>query len=302
MQKGDQGDKVKRLQNQLNKVLGLRLVADGDYGAKTEKAVRSFQQKFGLHADGIAGMYTTQRLNEEFKRIGKRKKFRIVERKFSTFVDAGHGSMLNGEYVTPGKRAFHPGVKLHDDLGNYYEGYENRIVAEMFIAELAKNGIVAIRTYDAINDTSLATRARTVRNYLRAGYAGYMHSFHSNAISSSNSPAKLEATTGLVVYTTRDDNFSDQIAQHHFDNVKEEFGDEWNYREQTIDMDSDFEANFSVLKNTNLDEFEGDFGAFLEEWGFHTSSKDAKFIIESRKRRVACAVKTALWTKARMGL
>ena len=52
LRKGSKGDTVKILQ----KVLGI--TADGDFGPKTETAVKSFQQAHNLVADGIVGAKT----------------------------------------------------------------------------------------------------------------------------------------------------------------------------------------------------------------------------------------------------
>lgn len=55
LRKGSQGEKVKRLQNLLN-LLGYECGnADGDFGAKTESAVRAFQSNFKIGVDGIFG-------------------------------------------------------------------------------------------------------------------------------------------------------------------------------------------------------------------------------------------------------
>lgn len=43
------------LQKFLNKILGTKLTADGDYGEKTVAAVKKFQKKYGLTADGEFG-------------------------------------------------------------------------------------------------------------------------------------------------------------------------------------------------------------------------------------------------------
>ena len=50
------------VQQALNKVLGLRLTVDGVIGPATRSAIRSFQQKHGLAADGIPGPRTEQAL------------------------------------------------------------------------------------------------------------------------------------------------------------------------------------------------------------------------------------------------
>jgi peptidoglycan hydrolase-like protein with peptidoglycan-binding domain len=55
-------DYVRWLQQSLNKVLGLRLAADGVSGAQTRSAVRSFQQRQGLQADGTMGAATERAL------------------------------------------------------------------------------------------------------------------------------------------------------------------------------------------------------------------------------------------------
>lgn len=71
LRKGSRGDDVKKIQEMLN-ALGYDCgAADGIFGAKTEIAVRSFQQANGLAADGIAGKNTLALLyNKEGKEEG----------------------------------------------------------------------------------------------------------------------------------------------------------------------------------------------------------------------------------------
>lgn len=61
LQHGDRGQAVLQLQKQLN-AQGAKLFADGDFGDETEKAVRAYQRKVGLVADGIAGPKTLSAL------------------------------------------------------------------------------------------------------------------------------------------------------------------------------------------------------------------------------------------------
>ncbi len=61
LKKGDKGDEVKALQLALRAV-GYDILADGDFGANTDKAVRDFQKSKGLKADGIVGKATRQAL------------------------------------------------------------------------------------------------------------------------------------------------------------------------------------------------------------------------------------------------
>ena len=55
MRKGDRGTEVTRLQNFLNWYGNYALKPDGDFGAQTELAVKDFQSKNALTADGIFG-------------------------------------------------------------------------------------------------------------------------------------------------------------------------------------------------------------------------------------------------------
>lgn len=61
LRKGDHGQGVDLLQEALNNY-GFALKKDGDFGAATDRAVRSFQKTQGLEADGIVGAYTWEKL------------------------------------------------------------------------------------------------------------------------------------------------------------------------------------------------------------------------------------------------
>lgn len=304
MKKGDKGSAVKNLQYRLKRVLNRNIIVDGDFGPATERAVKLFQSLYRLTVDGVAGPKTQAKLKEVYAAMFQQNSglLHFTKRRFVVFVDAGHGGIDDsGRYTTAGKRAYHPEAALHEN-GHYYEGYENRIIAEAFIEACTEAGIQCVRTYHPYKDTSLSERTNEVRSWLRRGYVGYLHSFHSNAISSSNSAAKLEATRGFMVFNTRGDNFSDEIATEHFNNARDAVGRGWIYRTQTrTDGDVDFEANFQILRETDLREFYW-FGAILEEWGFHTSKTDAEFITTPRTRqaRVAAAIKTAQWVKEKI--
>ena len=296
MKKGNQGTEVKVLQIQLNKILGTKLVADGYYGTKTENAVKDFQAMYNLVQNGICEGLTSELIFTIYnKKIDENNLLTFGADRFVVFVDSGHGGINDkGEYVTPGKRAYHHGHELHQN-GNYYEGYENRLAAERFIELCTDNGIQTIRTYHPYKDTSLSERTELVRAYLKRGYFGYLHSFHSNAISHTNSKEKLEATRGFMVFNTRGDNFSDQIATQHFKNVAENV-ENITLRPNNIDGDVDHEANFQMLRETDLNDF-SNFGAILDEWDFHTSAEGCENIIRSREQRAKACLLTAQWVK-----
>ena len=65
IRKGATGELVKVLQNELI-MSGYELVVDGVFGKKTEEAVKDFQQKNGLKADGIVGPKTWTALGVDF--------------------------------------------------------------------------------------------------------------------------------------------------------------------------------------------------------------------------------------------
>lgn len=65
LRKGSKGAQVKWVQTQLNKWKAKCVDVDGDFGAKTEVAIKSYQTKKGLIADGIVGAKTIAKLKTE---------------------------------------------------------------------------------------------------------------------------------------------------------------------------------------------------------------------------------------------
>lgn len=73
VKKGDSGTPVANTQSALNEVGGSELTKDGKFGPKTDAAVRQFQQKAGLVADGIVGPLTSGALRRRLNRKPGRK-------------------------------------------------------------------------------------------------------------------------------------------------------------------------------------------------------------------------------------
>jgi N-acetylmuramoyl-L-alanine amidase len=65
LRRGAVGPLVYTLQSDLNEILGSKLVIDGDFGARTELAVKSYQRRRHLIADGIVGPLTWEALDED---------------------------------------------------------------------------------------------------------------------------------------------------------------------------------------------------------------------------------------------
>lgn len=68
LKKGDKGEDVKILQNNLNKIMNAGLVCDGDFGTKTLTAVKNFQKTYNLVVDGIFGDASRKKMDECLKK------------------------------------------------------------------------------------------------------------------------------------------------------------------------------------------------------------------------------------------
>lgn len=62
LKKGSKGIQVKCLQQDLNYVMGSGLVVDGEFGTKTDTALRAFQKKYTLVIDGIYGNRSREKM------------------------------------------------------------------------------------------------------------------------------------------------------------------------------------------------------------------------------------------------
>ena len=67
LEKGRTGSEVKDLQTKLKKLGYYDAYVDGDYGDTTVAAVKAFQKKYNLTADGIAGKETLKKLDSVYK-------------------------------------------------------------------------------------------------------------------------------------------------------------------------------------------------------------------------------------------
>ena len=67
LEKGSTGSDVKDLQTKLKKLGYYDAYVDGDYGDTTVAAVKAFQKKYNLTADGIAGKETLKKLDSVYK-------------------------------------------------------------------------------------------------------------------------------------------------------------------------------------------------------------------------------------------
>ncbi len=64
LRNGSKGPEAKAVQNGLRR-LGYDIEADGDFGPKTEEAVKGLQTMFGYDVDGIVGEATQKLINTQ---------------------------------------------------------------------------------------------------------------------------------------------------------------------------------------------------------------------------------------------
>ena len=198
---------------------------------------------------------------------------------FTVFVGAGHSGVDEfWKYQTAPSKMWKHSAQLH--YGNtFFEGYENRIVAEMLIDELTKLNIRTVRLHDPVSDTSPSERGRKVRKYLKAGYYGVAIDLHSNAIDPRTTTRDVK---GCLSFSTRGENGSDKFNSYLYEEWLKYFDENW-VKECNWDVSGDYEANFAFLREADLGT--PDCVAILEEFGFFTSLEDATFIMQPRDKR-----------------
>ena len=255
---------VKFVQSMLNIATGAGLFVDGIAGPRTERAYKSTGLNyFELKQEYLvkSGLGIIDGNNQEY----------------AVFIGAGHSGIdpITNKYPTaPAKMYKHENIQAHKS-GVFYEGHENRIIAEMLIKELNEVGINAIRLYHPYKDTSPRERANMYTQYIKRGYYGPAIDLHSNAIDTRNkSLNEIEKVRGGTIFTSKAETISDILANIYIESSSFK---NWTWSR-------DFEQNFSFLKYADLGT--PDTAAILEEFGFFTSSIDTEFIINNRQIRV----------------
>jgi len=114
-------------------------------------------------------------------------------------TDPGHGGInpATGKYVTPGKRAHHAGMELHDGPW-FYEGVFNRQVETRLQEKLALLGLMSVSTIPEVpnwQDVPLNIRCRRA-NFLAKGKSALFVSIHANAFDSSVSGYEVFSAVG----------------------------------------------------------------------------------------------------------
>lgn len=176
-------------------------------------------------------------------------------------IDPGHGGMINGKYETAPDKMYDHGEFV------FYEGEFNRRVSVLLANLLSQGDISHYFTTNSNLDVSLGIRATRANNYKR-NYPEKKHiylSIHGNA-----APKGSETATGIEVFTSVGKTKADPMAEIIYKHLKK-MG--WRMRKDRSDGDNDKEANFYVLRKTNVP-------AILVELGFYTNLEEAKKMLD----------------------
>ena len=202
------------------------------------------------------------------------------------FLDAGHGGIdpRRDMYTTAPDKMFKHEIGEFHQGATFLEGVKNREYCSLLHKSLTEEGITVIPVYHQWRDTPLGHRAELANKYNEDIASGIYVSEHSNA---ANKTAK-----GFSVWTSIGQTKSDEYADILVDEYKETFGDDNSIRirEQDYnDGDSDYEANFYVLRRTDMP-------SILIENLFFDNLEDAKKLMceDYKVKYVECLVR---WIK-----
>lgn len=200
----------------------------------------------------------------------------MIKRKYIWLFDAGHGGIVDGQYMTSGKRS-----PVWDDGTQYFEGVGNRQIVEKLKKKCDEQYIYNFDVVESNYDVSLSERVKIANQYHKTlGKCIYV-SIHSNGFSK-------ESANGYSVYTSKGETKSDRIAEVFIDNMMEYFPDH-KLRKDTRDGDKDKEAQFYVLRKTICP-------AILIENFFMTNYRECKLLMneEFQNKIVDCHFKSIL--------
>lgn len=192
--------------------------------------------------------------------------------KYTYLIDAGHGGLSNGKYVTAPAKMH----KFPDGL-TIYEGVINRKIAQKVCDALEDKVINYKKVYDEVKDTELDHRVMIADlTHGRSKNCIYI-SIHSNA----------GGGTGNEIFTSPGQTKSDKVA-NYFCEVYEKRFPNVKLRKDYADGDADKEADFKVLRKT-------DCPAILIENLFFDNRQEAEYLLsEKGQNEIASAIVEAI--------
>jgi N-acetylmuramoyl-L-alanine amidase len=195
----------------------------------------------------------------------------MMKSNYIWLLDPGHGGMVDGKYVTAGKRS-----PVWNDGSQYFEGVGNREIVKKIVKKLRSAGIDARDIVNSEKDVPLRTRVRdaNIIHSKNKGKVIYV-SVHSDGFSA-------ESAHGHSVYTSKGQTKSDIIAGIFLDNMELEFPKRKSRGAKG--------ANLYVCRNTYCP-------AILMENFFMTNEEECKEILmtkEGQDRIVDAHIKSVL--------
>lgn len=188
-------------------------------------------------------------------------------------LDAGHGGMVNGQYVTPGKRS-----PKWSDLPQLFEGVQNREIVGLLKSKLTAANIRFTDVVSSNSDISLKQRVAKANSIYAKDKSAIYISIHADAAGNGNEDYPA---TGISVFTSPGQTKSDILAQDVFKSLDTKLGNSTKKRTDSTDGDSDKEAHFYVLTATTCP-------SILCELGFMTNRKECE-LMQTAKWKEDCA-------------
>jgi len=201
-----------------------------------------------------------------------------VRKDYVILLDAGHGGIIDGKYVTAGKRS-----PIWDDGSIYYEGVGNRKLRDKIAQHLDAWGINYEYVDNTQKDVGLKERVKRI-NEVSKTYGRkrtLLVSIHSDAF-------KLNKGQGWSVYTSvGDTGLADKAATLAYLSMVDQFKDQ-KFRVDMSDGDADKEAHFYIIEKTICP-------AVLTENFFMTHEKDCREILMTEDGQDKIAIGHALF-------
>lgn len=154
-------------------------------------------------------------------------------------LDAGHGGIANGVYMTAGKRS------PFTHKGMLYEGVFNRDIVRRIAYYLDRVDMPYVILVPEHHDISLHSRCNRV-NFNTQGWPDYdvknafLVSIHANA----------GGGRGFEVFTSPGKTDADYLADLYIRGLQDTFKNKFQYRTDLSDGDLDKEARFKILTGT----------------------------------------------------
>lgn len=180
----------------------------------------------------------------------------------SIILDPGHGGIINGLPVTPGKRS-----PLWSDNSILVEGEFTRDICKMLEFNLNKIGVEVFFTIRSEIDLSLEDRVKFANQIHKSNPNCLYLSVHSNA----------GGGTGFEAYSSKGKSKADEYVKIFYEEFKKSFPKEKTRSSSPIEYGK--EENFYVLKNTNMP-------AVLTESLFMDTERECREILMSKQGRL----------------